>query len=203
FERLGSNRTHKIDVRLITATHRDLTEMVKQRSFREDLYYRLKVFPIQVPALRQRTEDIPKLVWHFVRLYAQRMNKRIEHIPAEAMDALVRYRLPGNVRELQNFIERAVILSPHVALRAPISEPEPLICSAEANFPLHGLAQVQRDHILRVLEASDWVVGGPNGAAMRLGMKRTTLVSKMRKLRINRPTASANKTTVSSPVAHV
>ena len=113
FERLGSNRTHKVDVRVIAATHRDLAAMVKQSSFREDFYYRLKVFPVNVPALRQRTEDIPKLVWHFTELYARRMNKRIEEVPSETMDALVQYRWPGNVRELQNFIERAVILSPH------------------------------------------------------------------------------------------
>ena len=125
FERLGSNRTHKVDVRLIAATHRDLSGMVKQATFREDLYYRLKVFPINVPALRQRTEDIPKLVRHFTELYARRMNKRIDEIPSETMDALVRYAWPGNVRELQNFIERAVILSPHSVLRAPISELEP------------------------------------------------------------------------------
>ena len=118
FERLGSSRTHKIDVRLIAATHRDLADMVKQGTFRADLYYRLKVFPIHVPTLRQRTEDIPKLVRHFTALYARRMNRRIDDIPAETMDALVRYRWPGNVRELQNFIERAVILSPHAVLRA-------------------------------------------------------------------------------------
>ena len=111
FERLGSNRTHKVNVRLIAATHRDLVPMVKESSFREDLYYRLKVFPIRVPALRQRTEDIPKLVRHFTALYARRMNKRIDEIPPATMDALVRYSWPGNVRELQNFIERAVILS--------------------------------------------------------------------------------------------
>ena len=126
FERLGSNRTHKVDVRLIAATHRDLPAMVKQLTFREDLYYRLKVFPIQVPALRQRTEDIPKLVRHFTALYAQRMNKRIDEIPTETMDALVRYRWPGNVRELQNFIERAVILSPHSVIARPDCELEPI-----------------------------------------------------------------------------
>jgi formate hydrogenlyase transcriptional activator len=193
FERLGSNRTHKVDVRLIAATHRNLALMVRQGTFRDDLYYRLNVFPIQVPALRQRTEDIPKLVWHFIGLYAQRMNKRIEHIPPETMDALLRYGWPGNVRELQNFTERAVILSPHVVLRAPISELEPLVSVAESNSPIRGLAQVERDHILRVLEASDWVVGGRNGAAERLGMKRTTLVSKMRRLRISRPLAMPPK----------
>ncbi len=135
FERLGSNRTHKVDVRLIAATHRDLPAMVKQGTFREDLYYRLKVFPIQVPALRQRTEDIPRLVRHFTALYAQRMNKRIDVIPPDTMDALVRYPWPGNVRELQNFIERAVILSPQSTLRAPTSELEPFQPHKESECP--------------------------------------------------------------------
>jgi formate hydrogenlyase transcriptional activator len=190
FERLGSNRTHKVDVRLIAATHRDLAAMVKQRTFREDLYYRLKVFPINVPALRQRTEDIPKLVWHFTEFYARQMNKKIDTIPSETMDALVRYRWPGNVRELQNFIERAVILSPYIVLRAPTSELEPFSASREPNLHMTGLEEVERDHIVRALEASNWVVGGRNGAAERLGMKRTSLVYKMRKLGIGRPTAS-------------
>ncbi len=190
FERLGSNRTHKVDVRIIAATHRDLSSMVKQATFREDLYYRLKVFPISVPPLRQRTEDIPKLVRHFTELYARRMNKRIDEIPAETMDALVRYTWPGNVRELQNFIERAVILSPHSVLRAPTSELEPFYAQGEANIPMTGLQEVERDHIVRALEASNWVVGGRNGAAERLGMKRTSLVYRMRKLRISRAAAS-------------
>jgi formate hydrogenlyase transcriptional activator len=184
FERLGSNRTHKVDVRLIAATHRDLPAMVKQGTFREDLYYRLKVFPIQVPALRQRTGDIPRLVRHFTGLYAQRMNKRIDVIPPDTMDALVRYQWPGNVRELQNFIERAVILSPQSVLRAPISELEPLQPNKESNAPMNGLAEVERDHILRVLEASNWVI---SGAAARLGMKRTSLAYRMKKLSIGRP----------------
>jgi formate hydrogenlyase transcriptional activator len=187
FERLGSNRTHKVDVRLIAATHRDLAGMVKQSSFREDLYYRLKVFPINVPAVRQRTEDIPKLVRYFTELYARRMNKRINEIPPETMDALVRYRWPGNVRELQNFIERAVILSPHSVLRAPTSELEHFQTRGTTNIPMTGLEEVERDHILRALDASNWVVGGSNGAAERLGMKRTSLVYRMRKLRISRP----------------
>jgi formate hydrogenlyase transcriptional activator len=188
FERLGSNRTHKVDVRLIAATHRDLAAMVKQAAFREDLYYRLKVFPVPVPALRQRTEDIPKLVWHFVALHAQKMNKRIDEIPTDVMEALVRYRWPGNVRELQNFIERAVILSPLSQLRAPIGELEQQFDRhKDSVMPIGGLAQVERDHILRVLDASNWVVGGRNGAAERLGMKRTSLVYRMRKLRISRP----------------
>lgn len=193
FERLGSNHTHKVDVRLIAATHRDLAAMIKEGTFREDLYYRLKVFPIHVPALRQRTEDIPKLVQHFMQLYAQRMNKGIDEIPSDTMAALVRYRWPGNVRELQNFIERAVILSPHTVLRAPISELETFSTHRGPNVPITGLEELERDHILRVLEASDWVVGGRNGAAERLGMKRTSFLYRMRKLRINRPASSLQK----------
>ena len=193
FERLGSNRTHKVDVRLIAATHRDLPAMVKQGTFREDLYYRLKVFPIQVPALRQRTQDIPRLVRHFTKLYAQRMNKRIDVIPSDTMDALVRYPWPGNVRELQNFIERAVILSPQSTLRAPTSELEPFQPNKESNVPMNGLAEVERDHILRALEASDWVI---SGAAARLGMKRTSLAYRMKKLRIRRPAAVPQKGSV-------
>jgi len=190
FERLGSNKTHKVDVRLIAATHRDLAGMVKQGTFREDLYYRLKVFPINVPALRQRTEDIPKLAWHFTALYSRRMDKRIDEIPPETIDALVRYAWPGNVRELQNFIERAVILSPHSVLRAPTFELEPVHSHPQSNLPISRLAQVERDHILHALELSNWVIGGRNGAAERLGMKRTSLVYRMKKLRINRPLPS-------------
>src|ERR1700722_5948119 len=194
FERLGSNRTHKVDVRLIAATHRDLADMVKQGTFREDLYYRLKVFPVSVPALRQRAEDIPKLVWHFTALHGQKMNKRIDEIPTDVMDALGRYRWPGNVRELKNFIERAVILSALSVLRAAIGELEQQSAARkDVVLPMGGLAQVERDHILRVLEASDWVVGGRNGAAERLGMKRTSLVYRMRKLRISRPATGQSK----------
>ena len=190
FERLGGNKTHKVDVRLIAATHRDLAGMVKQGTFREDLYYRLKVFPIHVPPLRQRTEDIPTLVWHFTALYGRRMNKVIDDIPPETMDALVRYRWPGNVRELQNFVERAVILSPRSVLRAPTSELEPFPFPRASNVPLSGLAEVERDHILQALEASHWVIGGPQGAAARLRMKRTSLAYRMKKLRIRRGPAS-------------
>jgi formate hydrogenlyase transcriptional activator len=184
FERLGSNRTHKVDVRLIAATHRDLPAMVRRGAFRDDLYYRLKVFPIQVPALRQRTEDIPRLVRHFATLYSQRMNKRIDVIPPETMEALVRYEWPGNVRELQNFIERAMILSPQSILRAPVLELEPSQSHRVSSAPMHGLAEVERDHILRALEASNWVI---SGAASCLGMKRTSLAYRMKKLRIHRP----------------
>jgi formate hydrogenlyase transcriptional activator len=189
FERLGSNRTHKVNVRMIAATHRDLPAMVRQGTFREDLYYRLKVFPIQVPALRQRAEDIPKLVRHFTALYAHRMNKRIDVIPPDTMDALVRYPWPGNVRELQNFIERAVILSPQATLRAPTSELEPFQSHNGSYAPMNGLAEVERDHILRALEASNWVISGQSGAAARLGMKRTSLAYRIKKLRIRRPAA--------------
>jgi formate hydrogenlyase transcriptional activator len=196
FERLGGNRTHKVDVRIIAATHRDLAGMVKQSTFREDLYYRLKVFPISVPALRQRTEDIPTLVRHFTELYARRMSKRIAEIPVETMDALVQYPWPGNVRELQNFIERAVILSPHSVLRAPTSELSTFHEHQETNVPMTGLQEVERDHIVRALEASNWVVGGRNGAAARLGMKRTSLVYRIRKLRIIRPAQSQKSSAV-------
>jgi formate hydrogenlyase transcriptional activator len=195
FERLGSNRTHKVDVRLIAATHRDLPAMVKQGTFREDLYYRLKVFPIHVPALRERTEDIPRLVRHFAGLYSQRMNKRIDVIAPDTMDALVRYQWPGNVRELQNFIERAVILSPQSELRAPTAELEPFQPHKGSNVAsMNGLAEVERDHILRVLEASNWVI---SGAATRLGMKRTSLTYRMMKLHIRRPAAVPHKRSVS------
>lgn len=190
FERLGSNRTHKVDVRLIAATHQDLAGMVKQGTFREDLYYRLNVFPILVPALRQRVEDIPMLVRYFTEQYARRMNKQIDEIPQSTMDALVRYAWPGNVRELQNFIERAVILSPHSTLRAPTFELEPQPVPEKSAIRMTGLEEVERDHIVRALEASNWVVGGRNGAAARLGMRRTSLVYRMRKLRISRPARS-------------
>jgi formate hydrogenlyase transcriptional activator len=192
FERLGGNRTHKVDVRLIAATHRDLPGMVKLSTFREDLYYRLKVFPIGVPPLRQRAEDIPALVRHFTALYGRRMNKRIDEIPSQTMDALVRYPWPGNVRELQNFIERAVILSAHSVLHAPTSELEPFPASGQAGISMTGLEEVERAHIIRALEASNWVVGGRNGAAARLGMKRTSLVYRMRKLLISRPSQFSN-----------
>jgi formate hydrogenlyase transcriptional activator len=192
FERLGSNHTHKVDVRLIAATHRNLAAMVKQGTFREDLYYRLWVFPINVPALRQRTEDIPELVRYFVELYSRRMNKRVDNIPSETMDALVRYHWPGNVRQLQHFIERAVILSSHTTLHAPVSELEPYTHHSVRNLPAMVLEDLERDHILRALEESNWIVGGRKGAAERLGMKRTTFVYRMQKFGINRPKVFSN-----------
>jgi formate hydrogenlyase transcriptional activator len=156
--------------------------MVKQGTFREDVCYRLRVFPIHVPAVRQRTEDIPGLVRHFLALYSRRMNKTIERIPSETMDALVRYRWPGNIRELQNFIERAVILSPHSVLRAPVAELQPFHAKRGSDVAISGLAEVERDHIVRPLDASDWVVGGKNGAAARLGMKRHLSFTECRSL---------------------
>jgi formate hydrogenlyase transcriptional activator len=186
FERLGSNRTHKVDVRIVAATHRDLPAMVKQQKFREDLYYRLKVFPIQLPPLRERSEDISKLVRHFVDQFAHRMGKTITQIPREMMEALVRYPWPGNVRELQNFLERAVILSPASTLRAPVNELQAFDLTPTSGTETNVLVQAEREQIIRALEESHWVVGGRRGAASRLGLKRTSLLYKMNKLGIRR-----------------
>ncbi len=185
FERLGSTRTVRVDVRLIAATNRDLVQMVSSREFRSDLYYRLNVFPITVPPLRDRRDDIPILVRHFAQKYARRMNRHIESISGEVMTSLVAYAWPGNVRELENLIERAVILSPGSVLRVP-----PLDGLPNSPPPSNGvtLADADREHIERILHETNWTLGGPNGAAVRLGMKRTTLQSKMKKLGIERPT---------------
>ena len=185
FERLGSSRTIRTDARLVAATNRDLAEMVKEQKFRSDLFYRLNVFPLRVPPLRERQDDIPLLVRHFVQQYARRMNKTIDTIPSEAMNALVKYHWPGNIRELQNLIERAVILSPGPALNVPTSglqrHPEP---SAEPK-QIDTLEEAERRHIMDALYATNWVVGGPRGAAKLLGMKRTTLQWRMDKLGIH------------------
>jgi formate hydrogenlyase transcriptional activator len=183
FERLGSTRTQQVDVRVIAATHRDLKKMVEEGTFRSDLYYRLHVFPLTVPALRERREDISLLVHHFVEKYATRMNRRIETIPARSMDVFTDYAWPGNVRELQNFIERAVILSPGSSLRAPLEELEQETSQAPQSN-LSTLEEMEREHVLRALKESNWVTGGPKGAAVRLGMKRTTLAYRIRKLGI-------------------
>jgi formate hydrogenlyase transcriptional activator len=185
FERLGSTRTVKVDIRLVTATNRDLSQMIAQREFREDLFYRLNVFPIVLPPLRERREDIPLLVRYFTQKYARRMNRRIETIPSEAMEALVNWNWPGNVRELENFIERAVILTRGSALHVPLAE---LRNSVEAAAPAVSttLDEAEREHILRALRDCKWKVGGPAGAAARLGVKRTTLQSRMQKLGISR-----------------
>jgi formate hydrogenlyase transcriptional activator len=185
FERLGSGRTHQINVRLIAATHRDLTEMVRQKEFRNDLYYRLNVFPVLVPPLRERREDIRALVLHFVEVFTQRMGKRIDQIPQTTMNALIAYPWPGNVRELQNLIERAVIRSDDAVLPNPLPRSEE--DARTTTHPEGIFMDSQRALILQVLEATDWVIGGPLGAAARLGLKRTTLVSKMKKLGLYRP----------------
>jgi DNA-binding NtrC family response regulator len=186
FERLGSTRTQHVDVRLVAATNRDLEQMVENKQFREDLYFRLNVFPIRLSPLRERAEDIPLLVRHFVDKYARRMNKRIETIPDEVMQWLQRYTWPGNIRELQNFIERSVILSTDRLLRTPLSELRNKVEHLEAAG--ETLDKAEREHILKVLEQTKWVIGGPRGAASRLGLKRTTLLSKMQRLGISRST---------------
>ncbi|HUB82611.1 MAG TPA: sigma 54-interacting transcriptional regulator [Bryobacteraceae bacterium] len=182
FERLGSSRTIRTDARLVAATNRDLAGMVEERLFRADLYYRLNVFPITVPPLRDRREDIPLLVRYFVQQYARRMNRRITNIPADAMQAMTRYQWPGNIRELQNFVERAVIVSPGPALQAPVRElkgPKSAVSPSAVT-----LADAESEAIQRALRESGGRVGGPQGAAAKLGMKRTTLQAKMRKLGI-------------------
>ena len=186
FERLGSTRTIHVNVRVISATNRDLDQMVQEQRFRSDLYYRLKVFPITVPPLRERVEDIPLLVRHFAQKFAQRMKKRIETIPSEAMQALQSYPWPGNVRELENFIERAVILTQGPDLFVSLSELK-RTPGHVTNSGTTTLEQAEREHILKVLRESDWTIGGPAGAAAKLGMKRTTLQSKIQKLGISRP----------------
>jgi formate hydrogenlyase transcriptional activator len=184
FERLGSTRTHQVNVRLVAATNRNLADMVKQAKFRSDLYYRLNVFPILIPPLRERREDIPALVGHFVELYGRRIGKQIEYIPPETMSALSSHQWPGNIRELQNFMERSVILSDGSVLRPPLAE---LKNSPEAEASqATTLEEAERDHIRKTLERTRWVVAGPNGAAARLGIKRSTLYFRMQKLGISR-----------------
>jgi transcriptional regulator with GAF, ATPase, and Fis domain len=185
FERLGSTRTHRVDVRLVAATNRNLMDMVDQGTFRNDLYYRLNVFPILLPPLRERREDIPALVMHFVEILGRRMGREIEHIPPETMSALSSHPWPGNIRELQNLIERAVILSNEGVLPNPLPTP-----GTRHSFPAPAPATLrdsERTLILRTLEAVGWVLGGPKGAANKLGLKRTTLIHKMQKLGISRP----------------
>jgi transcriptional regulator with GAF, ATPase, and Fis domain len=198
FERLGSGKTHRVDVRLVAATHRNLTELVARNQFRSDLYYRLNVFPIVLPPLRERREDVALLVWHFVELFSRRMGKQISSIPKETLELFTAYSWPGNVRELQNLIERAVIGSDNEMLANPFNSFPTLDAAPEGANPTHPNFVVlssaqeatfrdsQRALILRVLHASGWVVGGPRGAAARLGLKRTTLISRMKKLGISR-----------------
>jgi formate hydrogenlyase transcriptional activator len=185
FERLGSTRTHQMDVRLVAATNRDLTDMVKRSEFRSDLYYRLNVFPLMLPPLRARREDIPELVMHFVETLGRRLGREIERIPPETMSALSSYDWPGNIRELQNLIERAVILSNEGVLPNPL--PAAGTQNVEISGPTNTVKDSERALILHTLQAAGWVIGGPNGAAAKLGLKRTTLICKMQKLGISRP----------------
>jgi len=194
FERLGSGKTHRINVRLIAATHRNLSEMVGRKQFRGDLYYRLNVFPIVLPPLCERREDIGLLVSHFVEVFARRMGKRIGSIPKETLDAFNSYAWPGNVRELQNLIERAVIRSDHGVLANPFPQFDtnsvgagPANSNPVVGTPVQAFRDSQRAWILQALHAAGWMIGGPKGAAARLGLKRTTLISKMKKLGISRP----------------
>jgi len=187
FERLGSTRTIRTDARLIAATNRDLSEMVQEQSFRSDLFYRLNVFPVRLPALRERSEDIPLLVRHFVQHFARRMNRVIETVPSETMSALTQYQWPGNIRELQNLIERAVILSPGPVLRVPLQDlPARSVAGVDKVRP-QTLHEAERAHILEALKETKWVIAGPNGAAARLGMNRSTVQFRMKKLGIVRP----------------
>jgi formate hydrogenlyase transcriptional activator len=210
FERLGSGTTHRVNVRLIAATHRNLVNMVSEREFRSDLYYRLNVFPIELPPLRKRVEDIPQLVSHFVEIYARRMHKRIDHLPDETLAAFQAHSWPGNVRELQNMVERAVIMSNDGELPNPLPHACPQSSRAirldrdpmpntEDRFAVDlnqtgallsqgTLRNYQKVLILQALQASGWVIGGPGGAASQLGLKRTTLIAKMRSFGISRPT---------------
>jgi formate hydrogenlyase transcriptional activator len=201
FERLGSTRTHQVDVRLVAATNRDLTEMVSRGEFRSDLYYRLNVFPVLLPPLRERREDIPVLVRHFVEILGRRTGRQIEQIPPETMSALRSYQWPGNIRELQNVIERAVILSNDGVLPNPLPTAETeqrAVISPGATT----LRDSERTLILRTLEAVGWVIGGPKGAASTLGLKRTTLIHKMQKLGISRPSLHRDQDAVGAASRH-
>jgi formate hydrogenlyase transcriptional activator len=183
FERLGSTRTQRVDVRLVAATNRDLTEMAKRGEFRSDLYYRLNVFPVLLPPLRERREDIPALVGHFVELFGHRIGRQIEHIPPKMMSALSSYHWPGNIRELQNLIERAVILSNNGVLHDPLPATGAVGVLSLTTTPKDS----ERALILHTLQAVGWVIGGAKGAAARLGLKRTTLISRMSRMGISRP----------------
>ena len=197
FERLGSGRTHRINVRLVAATHRDLTEMVARKEFRSDLYYRLNVFPIELPPLRERRKDIPELISHFVRDFARRMGRPMLHIPPETLAAFTSYSWPGNVRELQNLTERAVIRSNDGVLPNPLPllDPAPLLSPKPTTLNSRSgtFSDCMRSLISKTLEDTGWRIGGPDGAAARLGLPRTTLITKMKKLGISRPNQRYDK----------
>jgi len=182
FERLGSTRTIRVNIRLVAATNRDLAKSVAQREFRSDLFYRLNVFPVRMPPLRERVNDVPLLVRYFVQKFARRMNKPIETIPTETMNALVGWEWPGNVRELENFIERSVILSAGSVLNVPLAELVP----ASGSLFNGTLENLERQHIIRILRETRGVIAGSHGAAVRLGLKRTTLQSRILKMGITR-----------------
>ena len=184
YERLGSSRTLHADVRVIAATNQDLGQMVEEKTFRADLYYRLSVFPIRLPALRERKDDIPSLVWHFVQRYSRQMGRSIEEVPDHVMEILRSYQWPGNIRELQNFVERSVIMTRGNVLSPRIDELK-LLMQETASAPTQTLSDAQRTHILGILKETNWVVGGQDGAAARLGLPRTTLISRMQKLGIS------------------
>jgi transcriptional regulator with GAF, ATPase, and Fis domain len=192
FERLGSGRAHKVDVRLVAATNRNLVKMVAHGQFRSDLYYRLDVFPILLPALRERREDIPALVTHFVKMFSRRIGKHVDSIPPETMAAFQWYSWPGNIRELQNLVERAVIVSRDGVLANPLhkNQTELIIPNLHRTQTFHSSVSLEdsdRALILETLEQAGWIVGGPRGAATKLGLKRTTLIAKMIRLGISRP----------------
>lgn len=190
YERLGGMQTLRSDVRLIAATNRDLPALISNKQFRCDLYYRLNVFPISLPSLRHRPEDIPLLAMHFVERFANQMKKQIDQVPADVLKALVKYSWPGNIRELQNFIERSVILTEGNTLQPPLRDLNRLPKAEAESLDAVTLDEAQRDHIRKTLEDARWVVGGPQGAAARLGVKRSTLYSRMQKLGISRSGAS-------------
>jgi formate hydrogenlyase transcriptional activator len=186
FERLGSTRTQRVDVRMVAATHRDLEGMILEKQFRSDLYYRLNVFPIQLPPLRERPEDIPLLAHHFVQQATRRMRKTIDTVRPETMEALIHYRWPGNIRELENVIERAVILSPGPVLRLSPRDLKSRITPGQTTDRHQTLEEVERNYILKTLKETRWVLSGPGGAAARLGLNRSTLHFRMKKLGIVR-----------------
>jgi formate hydrogenlyase transcriptional activator len=203
FERLGSTRTLHTDARLIAATNRNLAAMVEEQRFRSDLFFRLNVFPVWVPALRERREDIPLLVRHFVGQFAARVKRTYEEISSQAMRVLCEYDWPGNIRELQNLIERAVILSPGPALRVPLRDLHQRAITVPRSGQHQTLEEVERAHILRTLKQTKWVLGGPNGAAARLAINRSTLQFRMKKLGIVRPGREDDADTASQPRAHL